>query len=71
MITFLNWTLMSASVKLYTMAIEYTEDTGSALVATYLPDVIDGVTGVVHIDHGLLPVELQTSFQCFRMSLLA
>ena len=62
---------MPASVELYTMAIEHTEDTGSALVATYLPDVIDGVARVVHIDNGLFSIELQTSFQCFRMSLLA
>ena len=62
---------MSTSVELYTMAVEYTENTGSALVATYLPNVIDGVTRVVHIDNGLFAVEFQTGFQCFWMSLLA
>lgn len=62
---------MSASVELHAMTVEYTEDAGSALVAAYLPDVIDGVARIIHVDNGLFPVELHTSFQSFRMSLFA
>ena len=69
--TFLDWSLMAASVELHAMAVEHTEYAGSALVAAYLPDVIYGVAGVVHVDYGLLPVKLQTCFQRPWMSLLA
>ena len=62
---------MSASIELDSISVQHTEDTGSALVAAYLPDVIDGVAGIVHVDHGLLPVELQTCLQSPWMGLLA
>lgn len=51
---------MMASIELHPMAVEHTEDAGSALVAAYFPDVIDGMPGIVHIDHGLLPVLLES-----------
>ncbi len=35
---------MTSPVEIHTMAVEYTEDTGSALVATNLSDVINGMT---------------------------
>ena len=59
-VSFLDRSLMTSSVELHTMAVEHTEDTGSALVAAYLPNVIYGVTGIVHVDYGLLPVQLET-----------
>lgn len=62
---------MTASVELHSMAVEHTEDTGPTLVAAHLPDVIDGVAGVVHVDHGLLPVELKACLQRPWVCLLA
>ena len=59
-VSFLDRSLMTSSVELHTMAVEHTEDAGSALVAAYLPDIIYGVAGVVHVDHGLLSVQLET-----------
>ena len=58
--TFLDWSLVMASIELHPMAVEHTEDAGSALEAAYFPDVIDGMPRIVHIDHGLLPVQLES-----------
>lgn len=45
------------AVRLDAVALEHTEDACAALVAAYLPDVVDGVAGLVHVHDGLLAVK--------------
>lgn len=45
---------MAAPVELHTVPVQDAEHACAAAVAADLPDVVDGVTGVVHADDGLL-----------------
>ena len=45
---------MAAPVKLDPVPVKDAEHAGTASVAADLPDVVDGVTGIVHADYGLL-----------------
>ena len=59
-ISLLQRPLVPSSVELHAVAVQDAEDAGAALVATDLPDLVDGVAGVVHVDDGALTVELQS-----------
>jgi len=49
-----------AAVEFDPVALQHTEDGRSALVAADLPDVVHGVSGLVHVHDHLLPVHLQS-----------
>ena len=55
--------LMTATVELDAVAGKDAEDAGAALESAGGPDVLDGIAGVIHLDHCLLPVNLQSGFQ--------
>ena len=55
-IAFLDWSLVSATVKLDPVPVQDAEHACTTLESADLPDVIDGQARVIHIDDGLLPV---------------
>lgn len=54
---------MRASVQLNPGTVKDSEDARAALVSACLPDVIDGVAGVVHINDCLLTVNLEVGLE--------
>lgn len=54
---------MWASVQLYTGAVKDAEDACATLVSAGLPDVLDGVAGVVHVHDGLLTINLEVGLE--------
>ena len=50
---------MGTAVELYAVPVQHAEDAGPGGIAAGLPDVVDGVTGVVHADDGPVPVLAQ------------
>ena len=58
---------MRAAVQLYAVAGKDAEHAGPAPVAAGFPDVIDGLAGLVHLHHRLLPVFSKTGLDGLRL----
>ena len=62
---------MPATVKLNTVPVQNTENTRAALVTAYLPDVINRMAGIVHVDDNLLLLQSCSFFLCLWLHVLA
>lgn len=58
------------SVRLHAVALEHAENTRAALVAAHLPDIVDGVAGLVHVYNRLLAVQPKRGLGPFLLVLL-
>jgi len=58
---------MRATVQFNAIACKDAEYAGTASVTAGFPDVIDGLAGLVHLHHRLLPVFPQTGLDGFRL----
>ena len=48
---------MGTSVEIDIMLVEDTEDAAPAVKTTRCPDIVDTVTGDIHVDNGLFPFQ--------------
>ena len=59
------------TVRFHTVALEHAKDARATLVTTHLPDVVDGVAGLVHVHDRLLAVKPECGLRPFLLVLLS